>query len=127
MSARAPEPIPQGYPCRLVERAERGIDGTVAVVLGTASGTLTGAGPWPVTLVAEALAQAILLVIRPGRQQALRLIGLDNVRILQPTYPGDRLEVEVAEAGSFGALRRFRCRATRGGGLVALGEVTVKS
>ena len=127
MSARAPEPIPHGYPCRLVERAEEGIGGKVAIVLGTAGGTLTGTGPWPATLVAEALAQAILLVVRPERRSSLRLIGLDRVRVLQPLCPGDRLEVEVTEAGTFGALRRYRCRASRGGGLVAVAEVTVRS
>ena len=127
MSARPPEPIPHKFPCRLVERAEGGIGGKVVVVLGTAGGTLTGTGPWPVTLVAEALAQAILLVVRPERQDALRLIGLDGVRVFQSVSPGDRLEVEVTEAGDFGALRRYHCRALRAGGLVAVAGVTVKS
>ncbi len=97
------------------------------MVLGTAGGALTGTGPWPVTLVAEALAQAVLLVVRPDRQDTLRLIGLDGVRVVQPVSPGDRLEVDVTETGSFGALRRYHCRALRAGGLVAVADVMVKS
>ena len=127
MSARPPEPIPHGFPCRLVERAEEGTDGRVAVVLGTAGGALTGSGPWAATLVAEALAQAILLVVQPENRDSLRLVGLDRVRVVQPVSPGDRLEVEVAPTGELGPLRRYRCRALRAGGLVASADVTVKS
>lgn len=127
MSPRQPESIPHAFPCRLVERAEEGTVGKVAVVLGTAGGALTGTGTWPVTLVAEALAQAILLVVRPERQDNLRLIGLDGVRVIQPVSPGDRLEVDVTETGDFGALRRYHCRALRAGGLVAVADVTVRS
>lgn len=127
MSARQPESIPHAFPCRLVERAEEGTVGRVVVVLGTAGGALTGTEPWPVTLVAEALAQAILLVVQPERQDALRLIGLDGVRVVQPVSPGDRLEVDVTETGNLGMLRRYHCRALRAGGLVAVADVTVKS
>ena len=99
--------------------------GRLAVVLSTADGALTGTGPWPVTLVAEALAQAILLVARPSPQGALRLVGLDRVTVYQSLEPGDRLEVEVEELGAFGQLRRYACRSRRGGGLAATAEVTV--
>jgi len=127
VSARTPEGIPHEFPCRLVERAEEGRGGRVAVVLGTAGGALTGTGAWPVTLVSEALAQAILLVVRPERQDALRLIGLDGVRVVQQVSPGDRLEVDVAQTGELGSLRKYRCRALRAGGLVAVADVTVRS
>lgn len=126
MSARTPEPIPHRFPCRLVERTEEGLSGKVAVVLGTAGGTLTGPGAWPATLIAEALAQAILLLARPERQSTLRLIGLDNVRVVQELAPGDRLEVEVTEVAAFGVLRRYHCRACRGGGLAAVADVMVR-
>jgi 3-hydroxymyristoyl/3-hydroxydecanoyl-(acyl carrier protein) dehydratase len=86
---------------------------------------LTGAGPWPITLVAEALAQAILLVVEPEGRGTLRLVGLDKVALYQPLEPGDRLEVEVEELGTFGGLRRYLCRGRRGGGLAATAEVTV--
>lgn len=99
----------------------------VAIVLGTADGAATGVEPWPATLVAEALAQAILLVRRPERSGALRLVGLDGVAVFQPLTPGDRLEVEVSELGAYGALRRYRCRGLRGGGLAAVADVTVSA
>jgi 3-hydroxymyristoyl/3-hydroxydecanoyl-(acyl carrier protein) dehydratase len=125
VSAKAPENIPHQFPFRLVERVASDAPGRPAVVLGTADGALTGTGPWPVTLVAEALAQAILLVVRPERQGTLRLVALDRVALYQPLEPGDRLEVEVHEVGAFGELRRYACRGLRGGGLAATAEVTV--
>lgn len=104
---------------------EDGPQGRLAIVLSTADGALTGTGPWPVTLVAEALAQAILLVVRPSPQGTLRLVGLDKVAVYHSLEPGDRLEVEVEELGAFGELRRYACRGRRGGGLAATAEVTV--
>ncbi len=125
MSATAREPLPHEHPFRLVERVESGPRGRFAVVLATAGGTLTGYSAWPVTLVAEALAQAILLIVRPERTAALRLVGLSKVTLHQSLFPGDRLEVEVEELGVFGELRRYRCRAHRAGALAAVAEVTV--
>lgn len=125
MSAKALEQIPHRFPFRLVERVEAEHDGRFAIVLSTAGGALTGTGPWPITLVAEALAQAILLVVEPEGRGALRLVGLDKVALYQPLEPGDRLEVEVEELGTFGGLRRYLCRGRRGGGLAATAEVTV--
>jgi len=125
VSAAAPERLPHEHPFRLVERVEEGTRGRYAVVLATAGGTLAGPGGWPVTLVAEALAQAILLVVRPERTDALRLVGLKNVLLYQQLMPGDRLEIEVEELGVFGELRRYACRAYRAGALAAVAEVTV--
>jgi len=125
VSTKAPEQLPHQHPFRLVERAEPDPHGRFSVVLATANGTLTGTGAWPITLVAEALAQAILLVVQPPRQGTLRLVGLDNVAVYQTLEPGDRLEVEVEELGAFGDLRRYRCRGRRAGGLAASAEVTV--
>ncbi len=127
MSARSPEPLPQQIPFRFVERTEEIDRGRVAIVLGTAGGMMTGPGPWPIGLVAEALAQAILLVVRPDQQASLRLVGLDGVSVFQPITAGDRLEVEVREIGAFGDLRRYACRATRGGGVAAVADVTVRA
>jgi 3-hydroxymyristoyl/3-hydroxydecanoyl-(acyl carrier protein) dehydratase len=95
------------------------------VVLASAGGALTGAAPWPVTLVAEALAQAIVVVMRPPRRDALRLVALNEVRLLQPVGPGARLEVEVEERAAFAPLRRYACRAVLGGALAATAEITV--
>jgi 3-hydroxymyristoyl/3-hydroxydecanoyl-(acyl carrier protein) dehydratase len=119
------EGLPHQFPMRLVERLEASPGGRFAVVLATANGALAGPDPWPVTMVAEALAQAILLVVRPARYEHLRLVGLDNVVMHQTLVPGDRLEVEVEELGSFGDLRRYECRGHRGGALAATAEITV--
>lgn len=122
-----PSPVPHGFPFRLVERIERRGGASPVLVLGTADGFLRGVEPWPVTLVAEALAQSILLVDPPPCVDRLRLAGLHNVALHQPVAAGDRLEVEVLPLGALGVLRRYRCRATRGGALVALADVTVTS
>jgi hypothetical protein len=108
-----------------VETAESLGDGRVAVVLATAGGFLRQAERWPVTLVAEALAQAILLLDPPVQMANLRLAALDNGRLLQDVGPGDRLVVAVETLAILGVLRRYRCRATRSGALVALADVTV--
>ncbi len=119
--------LPHRFPFRLVERAERTERGTIAVLLGTAGGFLTGVVPWPVTLVAEALAQSILLVAPPQQRDSLRLVGMSKVALSQPISAGDRIEVAVEEVASLGAMRRFACRALRGGALVAVAEITVSS
>ena len=95
MSPKAPEPLPHRFPFRLVEQADEGGPERVAIVLATANGAATGVEAWPSTLVAEALAQAILVVARPVGRGTLRLVGLDGVAVFQPLTPGDRLEVEV--------------------------------
>ena len=125
MSPRATELIPHRFPFRLVERPEAGEPEPVAITLATADGALTGTGPWPATLVAEAMAQAILVAVGAPRGGALRLVGLDDVAVFQPLSPGDRLEVEVREVASFGALRRYHCRGLLAGGLAAVADVTV--
>ena len=121
------EALPHQFPFRLVEKAEAIGPGTVAISLVSAGDCFKRISPLPVTLVAEALAQAILLVVRPQQPRALRLVGLDAVSLTQPVQPGDRLEVEIRELGAFGVLRRYACRATRAGALAACAEVTVTS
>lgn len=120
-----PEAIPHEYPFRLVERVAEVDSSRFGVVLGTANGALTPTGIWPVTLIAEALAQSILLVVRPPSQETLRLVALDRVAVLQPIAAGDRLEVEVRQIAALAPLRRFSCRARRAGALAAVAEVTV--
>lgn len=124
MSQRAPEAIPHAFPFRLVERAERVGDKRIGLVLATANGTLARGETWPCTLVAEAVAQA-LLVTAPTPSGAPRLVGIDKARMLCPLKAGDRLEVEADEIGAFAGLRRFRCRALAAGALAATIEVTV--
>ncbi|MGV8039969.1 MAG: hypothetical protein AB2L07_07815 [Thermoanaerobaculaceae bacterium] len=120
-------PVPHAFPFRLIERAERCGERKAVLVLGTSDGFLHRTRPWPVTLVAEALAQSILLADPPPCVDRLRLAGLHNVALHQQVGAGDRLEVEVQPLGVLGELRRYRCRATRAGALVALADVTVTS
>jgi len=119
------ETFRHAYPFKLVERMERTDDGTVAIVLASAGGELTRGAALPASLVFEALAQSILLVDPPPAGGALRLVGIDSARILQPLGAGDRVEVAVTGLGSFGALRRYACRAVSGGALAAVAEFTV--
>jgi 3-hydroxymyristoyl/3-hydroxydecanoyl-(acyl carrier protein) dehydratase len=118
---------PHAFPFRLVERTEVVGERQVAIVLSTAAGFLRRDEPWPVSLVAEALAQAILLLDPPERLDRVRLAALQNVSLLQEVVAGERLLVDVEPLGSLGELRRYRCRATRGGAAVALADVTVTS
>lgn len=117
--------VPHRYPFRLVDRAEVISEERVAVTLASAGGTMTGCGPWPVTLVAEALAQALILAIPGPKGRSVRLVGLDRVRLSQGVGAGDRLEIQVCERAELGSMRRFSSRATRSGALVAVAEVTV--
>ncbi len=91
----------------------------------TVDGALWPGEAWPLTLLVEAMAQAILLVVpRPGGGE-VRLVALDRVQQLREVVAGDRLEVAVEAAGSFGPLHRFSCKALCAGALVATAEVTV--
>ncbi len=125
MSPPRPDPLPHEYPFRLVERAEVSEGGRVALVLATADGNVAPDDDWPVTLVAEVLAQSILLVAARPAGTAPRLVALDGVRLLQAVRAGSRLEVEVEERGSYASLRRYSCRARTGGALAATAEITV--
>lgn len=118
---------PHVFPFRLVERLETKGERRVALVLATGNGFLCRTDPWPVSIVAEALAQAILFVDPPPQMSSLRLAALQSVALYQQVRPGDRLEVEVEAVGSLGSMRRYRCRATRGGALAALADLTVTS
>lgn len=125
MSPTPPETLRHTYPFKLAERMERTDDGTVAIVLVTEDGELTRGAALPASLLFEALAQSILLVDPRPAGGALRLVGIDGARVLQPVAAGDRVEVAVTGLGSFGRLRRYACRAVSGGALAAVAEFTV--
>lgn len=125
MSQTRRDPVPHHYPARFVETEVSCGGERAALVLATAAGATTGVGPWPVTLVAEALAQAILLVVQPRGGARLRLVGIDGMELLQTLNAGDRVEVAVDEEGAFGSLRRYCCRAWSAGALAAVARITV--
>ncbi len=125
MSATQRDGVPHAFPFRFVERRETAPSGTFAIVASTGGGFFTRGGPMPLTLVAEALAQAILAVERPARSGSLRLVGLDRVALRRAVAVGDRLGVRVVQIGTLGSLRRYSCEAWRDGELAATAEVTV--
>lgn len=117
---------PHGFPFRLVDAIELDEGRRRATFLLSSGAFFVQGAAWPITLVAEALAQATLALAGERREDTPpRLIGLDRVRLRQLLRSGDRLRVEVEEEASFGALRRYRCRASRAGALAAEAEVTV--
>lgn len=124
MSQSATDRVPHEFPFRLVERAKTAGGARIGIVLGTANGALTHLGEWPCTLVAEALAQAVL-VTAPVSVGTPKLVAIDRARLLRPISAGDALEVEAEEIGSFGGLRRYRCIARAAGTLAATVELTV--
>jgi hypothetical protein len=125
VSATLPDGVPHSFPFRLIERVDADAAGPFAILASTAAGFLTRGRALPLTLVAEALAQAILLIHRPARPDSLLLVGLDRVELLQTVTAGDRVEIRVAEMGVLGALRRYSCEAWHSGQLAATEEVTV--
>ncbi len=126
MSGSKPEALPHRYPFRLVDALAAGPEGRSAVVVLSAGDFFGGSGPWPLTLVVEALAQSILQLHGDGAPvRRVRLVAVHAARLLAPLGAGDRLEVEAEETATFGPMRRFSCRAVRGGALVATAEITV--
>lgn len=119
--------VPHGFPFRLVDRFEgEAIAGRVTISLSTNDFYVRG-GYWSAPLLAEALAQGIALAHRLGAGTQARLVSLQGVRLLQNIAAGDRLQVEFREEGRLGNLRRFSCRALRGGALVAEATVSVST
>ena len=79
------EGIPHRFPCRLVERVDAAGSRHRPTFLLTGGAFFGRTGYWPVTLVAEALAQAIALVQYGGVGGHPRLVALH----------GDRQRIEV--------------------------------
>ncbi len=118
MSRRQPDPLPHQPPFRFAERK-----GEEVVVVPAAGAAESFPFPVPLTMLTEAMAQAILLSDPPEHSEGLRLVAIDQASLRQEVNAGDRLSVVCRKEASFGKLRRYACRALRGGSLVA--EVTV--
>lgn len=127
MYRTVPSTTPHAFPFRLVERRVEANGTARGLVLVTADGAANGDAPWPLPLVVEAMAQAILLAVPPPAGADVRLVAMDRVRQLREVVAGDRLEVEVEAGGTFASLHRFTCRARCAGALVATAEITVSS
>lgn len=120
MSRRQPDPLPHQPPFRFAEGK-----GNTVLVLPTLGASESLPIPVPLTLLTEAMAQAILLADPPAAQDRLRLVGVDEALLMQEVQAGDRLEVVCHREGGFGRLRRYFCRALRGGSVVAQAKITV--
>ena len=121
MSRRQPEgSIPHERPFRFIETRATG-----PVVLPSAAAWESI--PWnlPVTLVAEAMAQAILVADPPPAGARLKLLGLDQVVLRQSIEAGQQLEVEVQREVRFQNMARYYCRMLAAGKLAAEGRITV--
>lgn len=118
MSRRQPDTLPHQPPFRFAES-----QGETVVVLPSAGAAESFPFPVPLTMLTEAMAQAILLTDPPEHREHLRLVAIDHATLKQEVCPGDRLAVVCRKEAAFGKLRRYACRALRGGSLVA--EVTV--
>lgn len=118
MSRRQPDTLPHQPPFRFAESK-----GETVVVLPSVGASESFPFPVPLTMLTEAMAQAILLADPPACKENLRLVAIDQAALRQEVWPGDRLSVVCQKEATFGNLRRYACRALRGGALVA--EVTV--
>lgn len=117
MSRRPPD-LPHHPPFRFVAR------GFLGPTFASTTGE-TNAESVSLAILAEAMAQAILVVDPPENTRGLRLVGLDQVILRQEVQPGDQLDIEVVRHGHFARLARFQCRMLRGGSVVAEGMITV--
>ncbi|MGC8917100.1 MAG: hypothetical protein ACP5NF_08995 [Thermoanaerobaculum sp.] len=122
MSRKPPEILPHQPPFRFADS-----DGHAVVILPTAGAGESFPEPVPLTLITEAMAQAILLLHPPPTRDRLRLVAIDDAFLGGEVRAGDRLEVSCQPEAGFGTLRRFSCRAVRGGALVAQARITVGS
>lgn len=119
------EGMPHRFPFRLVDRSAGTRVGGQAIVVLSAGGFYSRGPISSVALVAETMAQAIAQVHSCTDAQRMRLVALNQVRLLQEVAPGDRLLVDLREEARLGQLRRFRCRALRAGAPVAEATITV--
>ena len=104
----AVEAVPHRFPFRW-SRSWTSRRRRLRIVLGTARDADRNE-PWPVTLVAEALAQAILLVEPPDRSASSASVGCSRRLAAASGGAGDRLRGGGRFGRVLGALRRYRCR-----------------
>lgn len=117
--------MPHRFPCRFVDRRGGAGTGGQAIVVLSAGGFYWRGPMCSVALVAETMAQAIAHVHSCADVKRMRLVALNQVRLLQEVAPGDRLLIDFHEEAGLNQLRRFRCRALRGGAPVAEATITV--
>lgn len=131
MSALEPD-LPHSYPFRFVdtvrERADGEFGGSVSArITANARGSM-GERWGSAALLAEALAQAALL-LQGGDAEAGRkgfLAGIDAFEVLRLPEAGETLEVAVRLAARFGAVIKFEGEVKSGPETVARGSILVR-
>lgn len=129
----APDALPHGYPFRLVERVLRGpkpevFEGVVETRVSANGRAAMGEGWFSPVLLAEAVAQAALLLEGGDPDVSRRglLAGLDGFELQRSPRAGETLRIEVRLAGRFGSVAKFDGRVTCGGESIARGSVLVR-
>jgi 3-hydroxymyristoyl/3-hydroxydecanoyl-(acyl carrier protein) dehydratase len=130
----APAELPHAYPFRFVDVVVRPpganfSEGQVSAAV-SANGRFTsregsGAGS---TLLAEALAQAALL-LQGGDPDAGRrgfLAGIDGFQVERLPQPGDRLQIDVRLTARFGSIVKFEGEVRSGSETLARGGILVR-
>lgn len=125
--------LPHSYPFRFVDTVLREAgpefaDGRVSArITAGARGAMNGAWGTP-TLLAEAIAQAALLLERSDPHAARRgfLAGIEGFEIHRVPEAGESLTIDVRLAARFGAIVKFEGEVHSGSETVARGAVLVR-
>lgn len=138
-----PAPLPHAYPFRFVDTIARGAgplpdaarttletgwDGTVLVRV-SANGRASMGGPWQSPLlIAEAIAQAVLLLVGEDAEAGRRgfLAGIDSFEVSRPPRPGESLTIHVRLSARFGAIAKFQADVTSGAETIGRGAILVR-
>lgn len=126
-------PLPHRYPFRFVDTVVSERDpgftrGTVATRLAADARAVAGEGWGSPMLLAEAIAQAALLLegSDPESQSRGFLAGIDGFEVHRVPAPGESLEIDVRLAARFGAIVRFDGIVRSGEERIASGTVIVR-
>ena len=125
--------LPHSYPFRFVDTvlSPAGADfgqGTVSVRLTANGRALMGDGRVDGTLLAEALAQAALL-LQGGDPDAGRrgfLAGIEGFEVTRLPEAGESLQVDVRLTARFGPVIKFEGEVRSGSDTVARGSILVR-
>jgi hypothetical protein len=132
-----PAALPHAYPFRFVDvtsvEAKGGAEepswhGRVEARLSAGSWAGRDGEPLPASVLAEAIAQAALL-LQGGDPEIGRsgfLAGVDGFEVTRPPRAGDTLSISVRMAARFGAVVKFEGEIQSGGQSVARGAILVR-
>ncbi|MGH9318240.1 MAG: hypothetical protein ACRD1P_14170 [Thermoanaerobaculia bacterium] len=129
----AGDALPHVYPFRFVDTIlrERNADfsaGTVEVRLSANGRAAMGEGWVSPVLLAEAIAQAALLLEGGDSEIGRRgyLAGIEGFEAKRAPRAGETLEIEVRLASRFGAILKFEGEVRSAEGMIARGGILVR-